>query len=357
MPATVATPLVIRFGAFGDMVLMIPILKLLHQRYGAPCDIVASGAWTEPLLQRVPSAGQRFYLTSRRAFYWFNRSQHQLVRWLRSRPAGPVYVFESDKKSLALLRRAGLPRDHISTLRDFPRQPGEHILAQSTRLARSTPLAFSSFSTSCSLPLPDSRPVLSEADHRDCAAWLARHRLDSAPLVLVQAGNKKTMKGGDRHRPSNVDYWPEDRWARVIEGVLSVLPSAHIILCGAPSERPLAEEILGHLSATARDHAFIATDELPIPRLLALQSRAHSLISVNTGPAHAAAAMGCPLVVLFTRHAHRAADLYAPVATTAPIEIVQPHVTETDLTLATITPDHVLTAWRALSYSASIASS
>ncbi len=330
------------------MVLMIPILKLLHQRYGAPCDVVASGAWTEPLLQRVPSVGQRFYLTSRRASYWFNRSQQQLVRWLRSRPRGPVYVFESDEKPLSLLGRAGFPRDHICTLRDFPRQPGEHILAQTARLARAAPAAFSSFSPSPTTPLPDSRPVLTDADHRDCAAWLAQHRIDSAPLVLLQAGNKKTMKGGDRHRASNVDSWPEERWARVIEGVFSSLPSARIVLCGSPSERPLAEDIAAHLPS-ARHRLLIATDELPIPRLLALQSRAHSLISVNTGPAHSAAAMGCPLVVLFTRHPHRAADLYAPVATTGPIKIIQPSPSQTDPSLATITPDHVLAAWRALS--------
>jgi heptosyltransferase-2/heptosyltransferase-3 len=39
--------------------------------------------------------------------------------------------------------------------------------------------------------------------------------------------------------------------------------------------------------------------ELPIPRLLALTEAAHSMVSVDTGPAHAAAALGCPLVVLF----------------------------------------------------------
>ena len=36
-----------------------------------------------------------------------------------------------------------------------------------------------------------------------------------------------------------------------------------------------------------------------MPRLLALLEQAHSLVSVDTGPAHAAAALGCPLVVMF----------------------------------------------------------
>ena len=84
-PATFV-PLVVRFGAFGDMVLIIPMLKFLSQRFGHPCEIVCSGPWCEPLLQRVPAAGLRF-LTSRRP-YWFNRSQRRLAARLRqcSRP-------------------------------------------------------------------------------------------------------------------------------------------------------------------------------------------------------------------------------------------------------------------------------
>jgi ADP-heptose:LPS heptosyltransferase len=39
--------------------------------------------------------------------------------------------------------------------------------------------------------------------------------------------------------------------------------------------------------------------ELPLGRLLALCASAHSMISVDTGPAHAAAALDLPLVVLF----------------------------------------------------------
>jgi heptosyltransferase-2/heptosyltransferase-3 len=42
--------------------------------------------------------------------------------------------------------------------------------------------------------------------------------------------------------------------------------------------------------------------EIPIGRLLALCDAAHSMISVDTGPAHAAAALGLPLVVMFGGH-------------------------------------------------------
>lgn len=342
-------PLVIRFGAFGDMVLMIPVLKLLHQRYGQPCDVISSGAWTDPLMERVPAAAERFYLSSRRAPYWFNRSQQKLVALLRKRPPGPVYVFEPDDKPLALLHRAGVNPEWICTLRDQPRRPGEHILTHAFRLAQATPAALLStpFALADTSLAPDARPTLTDADRADCARWLAQHHLADSSLVLIQAGNKKTMKGGDRQRASNVDYWPEKNWAQVIAGVHETLPSSQVILCGAPSERPLAEEIVTHLSH-GRGRVLIATDELPIPRLLALQARAHSLISVNTGPAHAAAAMGCPLLVMFTRHPHRAADLYAPVSTTAPVKIIQPDSPNADASLDEITPAAVLAAWQSL---------
>jgi len=342
-------PLVVRFGAFGDMVLLIPMLKLLQRRYGRPCELISSGGWTTPLMQRVPACGRVQLITSRKAIYWFNRSQLDLTQWLRTRPAGPVYVFETDHKTYWLLRRGGIRPEWICALRDLPRQPGEHIADHSLRLARETPSALRDapgFAVDPSFT-PDARPTLTAADRRDCSDWLEHHRLTGASLVLVQPGNKKTMKGGDRQRSSNVDYWPETNWGEVIAGVRQLLPTSRVILCGAPSERPLAEDIVASVPGR-REDILIATDDLPIPRLLALQERAHSLISVNTGPAHSAAAMGCPEVVLFTRHAHRSAELYAPRATTAPVKIILPASPQPDAGLDSILPGAVLASWRKL---------
>lgn len=338
---TSVRPLVVRFGAFGDMVLMVPLLKFLAARYGQPCDVVSSGPWTEPLLQRVPAAATRIYLTSRRAPYWFNRSQREFVRWLRTRPAGPVYVFEPDEKPLSLLHRGGVATTHICTLRDFPRLPGEHILDQSFRLARATPAAYADAFPVPALT-PDARPTLSDADRRDCADWLASKNLSAAPLILLQPGNKKTMKRGRRQRRTNTKFWLEDNWARVIDGVRAAQPDARVLICGSPAERPLAEDIVRLARA---DGVVIATDDLPIPRLLALQERAASMISVDTGPAHSAAAMGCPLVVLF---GSIDPQFYAPRPTTAAVQILRAPDTAIEFPLNSLSPDTVLAAWRAL---------
>lgn len=339
-------PLVMRFGAMGDMVLLIPLLKVLHQRYGQPCDLVTSGAWTRPLMQRVPACGSVHLLTSRRALYLFNCSQWQFAAFLRQRPPGPVYVFESDEKSHSLLRRGGVKSEWICTIRDLQPLPGEHIVTHALRLAHQTPIALRNrpeYDVKTNLA-PDARPFLSDEDRADCVRWIKHHHLTDSPLVLIQAGNKKTMKGGNRQRRRNVDYWSEANWGEVIARIREHLPASRVIICGTPPERPLAEGIVELIPGSCSG-VLIATDDLPIPRLLALQEVAHSMISVNTGPAHSAAAMGCPIVVMFTRHAHRAADLYAPVATTAPVKILFPVSTAPDAGLDTITPAEVVNAW------------
>ncbi len=329
------------------MILMIPVLRLLASRYGVPCDFVGSGRWTGPLLERVSAAGAVSLLSSRRAPYWFNRSQQRLVAMLRARPPGPVYVFEPDEKPLSWLRRAGIGREWICTLRDLPRQADEHILAHALRLASAAPAAGPRVPAEPAGGFhPDPRPTLTETDRHDCAAWLGRRSLAESPLVLIQPGNKKTMKRGDRRRPSNVDYWPETNWTAVIAGVQDALSTARVVICGSPAEGPLAEDIVAQLPPERRQRVAVATEDLPIIRLLALQERAHSMISANTGPAHSAAAMGCPLTVMFTRHPHRAAALYAPVPTTAPVRIVEPVDSAPDAGLDRISPEMVLAGWR-----------
>ena len=341
------TPLVMRFGAMGDMILLVPMLKILQQRYGQTVEVVGSGPWTAPLMARTPACGAVHLLTSRRAPYLFNRSQWQLVATLRKRRPGPVYVFESDDKSHDLLRRAGIGPEWICSLRDLPRRTNEHIAAHAMRLARQTPRALAGARIPEVAADPDTRLTLTEDDRRDLEAWLGRRGLAGAPLVLIQSGNKKTMKGGTRQRGSNVKYWPEANWAEVIIGIRRILPAARVILCGAPSEQALAEDIAG-LVPEAGAGVAVATDDLPISRLLALQERAHSMVSVDTGPAHAAAAMGCPEVVLFTRNPLCEASLYAPLPTSAPVKILLPPDPAPDAGLASITPDAVVRAWHEL---------
>ena len=66
------------------------------------------------------------------------------------------------------------------------------------------------------------------------------------------------------------------------------------MLRGSAEEVPMLEEI--RVAARLARVAVVGTD---LRQLFALCEAAHSMISVDTGPAHAAAALSVPLVVLY----------------------------------------------------------
>jgi heptosyltransferase-2/heptosyltransferase-3 len=343
MTASPAPPLVVRFGAFGDMVLMTSLLEVLRRRYGQRCELVSSGPWTVPLMGFVDTVAATRILYSRKGPYLLNPDQWRLVRWLRGRAPGPVYVCETDGKTHELLRRGGVDDAWICTRRDFPLKKGEHYIGRYHRLASATPRAWTG-------PAPHPAPVrppapqlrLTAEARQDCEQWLARRGLAGRPLVLVQAGNRRNMRWwAPAQRGSNVKWWPEARWAEVIRGVRKVLPQAAVLICGSSQERGLGDAIQALGGAGAHSVA----GELPIPRLLALQAIAHSMISVDTGPAHSAAALGCPLVVMF---ATANTAMYGPSWAPADARVLVPASEGLDQPLLSLQPEQVVDAWRSL---------
>ncbi|HJP97305.1 MAG TPA: lipopolysaccharide heptosyltransferase family protein, partial [Rhodanobacteraceae bacterium] len=142
---TAPAPLVIRFGAFGDMVLLTPLLRMLHGRYGKPCRVLGSGGWLEPLFAGHPDVGATLALASRKRPYWLDAGQRRLVALLRAQPPGPVYVCDdySIDKLRWLLARAGVPEDHcVFANPDCMLRAGEHWIDRWLRFGAMTPPAF-----------------------------------------------------------------------------------------------------------------------------------------------------------------------------------------------------------------------
>lgn len=138
-------PLVVRFGAFGDVVLLTPLLTLLHRRYGRPCRVLGSGAWLEPLLAGNPDVQEVLTARSRKRPYWLDRSQQRLVKTLRVHPPGPVYICDDYAldKIHWLLDRAGIPPERcVYANPGCLLQRGEHWVDRWLRFGARTPPAF-----------------------------------------------------------------------------------------------------------------------------------------------------------------------------------------------------------------------
>jgi ADP-heptose:LPS heptosyltransferase len=286
------------------MVLLTALIRVLHARFQCPVDIVTSGPWSEPLLRGQPGVGEIWSVRSRKTPYWLSMDQRHVVRRLRARGAGPTWFCDGSDAARPLLARAGIPADFIVDVKDHPLLAGEHATEQWRRLAQLTPAALASAVTPSADSLgadiaavtPGCYLEVSDQQRADLEIWLRSRGLAGFPLILIQIGNKRTMRRGLRRLAVNHKYWPNERWAEVLRQVRLQCPQHAIVLLGTGPEYALNQEVAA-LANIPR--LFNAADDLPVPRLVALLARGDGLITVDSGPAHAAAAVGCPLVVLF----------------------------------------------------------
>ena len=270
-----------RFAAFGDAVLLTPLIRQLAARFGGPVDLLTSGPWTRPLLEGQPDVGEIMLVRSRKTPYWLSLDQQRAVTWLRRRGIGPVWFGDARGVGRNLLTRAGFSDDWIVDADDCAFLDREHTVDRWQRFAAMTPRALRDGAAASPSPvLSGCEIVVSPAARADLRQWLEKRGLLERPLLLIQAGNKRTMRAGPRKRATNTKYWPEENWAAVIRGMRERHPRHAIVLIGAGHEVAFNRDIIRLCGVTDVHNV---ADDLPVPRLLALLEHAESLLTVDSG--------------------------------------------------------------------------
>ncbi len=338
-------PLVVRFAAIGDVVLLTVLLAALCERHGRPVHLLSSGIWTPVLLGSDPAVGELRMVTSRRAPYWLTPSQWCARRWLAAH-RGPVYLCDPDPYAARLLTRAGVPAGRIVRAWDHHPQQPIHWADWWLQIAALDP---------AQLPGPQramttrAQPRLQvpEAWQRDTDDWLLRQGLAGRPLVLVQPGHKKTHRRGRLATAQHDKHWPAERWGEVIRGLLVGVPGAAVLVCGSVREAALVQQVVDAAGPPSHGGLVqnLAQREFTLPRLVGLTSRAHSMVSVDTGPAHVAAAMDCPLVVLYGSFGWAR---WKPRAPHSSVLVLGPEMPTPGARVDTLQAQQVLDAWRRL---------
>jgi ADP-heptose:LPS heptosyltransferase len=285
------------------MVLQAPLFHLLRKRFGQPCRLLTSGPWSSQLFANDPDVGEIWQLRDRHRPLIASPERWRLIGTLR-RHEGPVYVSEDVSRHVSqtrrLLKLAGIEQDRCLYLLDQP-SGYEHWVERLLTFGASTPPSIhgEDFPVSSDDVMSAPRLYIDPAARADRDSWLHERGFSGRPLVLVQIGNKRSGRWGSSRwgagRWGDAKAWPIDRWIELLQFMRSVLPDACLLLCGSHNE----SEMLRKISAASASRVDIATSDLPLRRLLALMEVAHSMVAVDTGPAHMAAAMGCPLVVLY----------------------------------------------------------
>jgi ADP-heptose:LPS heptosyltransferase len=118
--------------------------------------------------------------------------------------------------------------------------------------------------------------------------WLAEQFPAGPPcdrLFVVHVGSGMPAK-----------RWPAEHWRELIRH-LAAAPDAQVVLVGSEADRIIAARIL---AGRPWENVADATGRLRIVELAALADRACVFVGADSGPAHLAAAVGTPVVVLFS---------------------------------------------------------
>lgn len=323
--------LVIDFGQLGDVVLSLPALRAIRERFpqaritvavGKPgAEVVNLSGYANATLvvdrvalrdgPKLVSIGRiiRFVKKVRQEKFDFVVDLHSLSET-------NLLGFLSGAPKRLYSRRPGRSLDFLGNFN--PRPPIEkdhrtrHLIDRYLDVLG--PLGISS---------AERQPRLQTRPHDDNVIdkLLKKEKADAgSPLIGLFPG---------AGHPSR--RWPLERFAELAEYLVRNDGVRPIVFAG-PEERPLISQMKSLFPKST-----IIFDRLTIPQLAAAQARLAVLVSNDTGPMHIAAAVGTPVVLLLDR---RAPESYLPLG--------EQHRVIYSSTIPEITLDEVYSVTRAL---------
>jgi ADP-heptose:LPS heptosyltransferase len=285
--------LVLRFGRVGDLLVLTPMLRALaHTSPAGRIDVVTTPAGAAAL---ATSAHTSAVLTLgwRRGPIWLNPQKARLVRRLRRVGYDVAFVFESAPRYHALVAPLSIPRLYsLARPGTAPgagqvvEEPALHSAGNLDRLLALAGVAHAGWHYD--LPIPEDARTRAEA-------LLREHGLEAdARPVGVHPGHFQRRRRWRRKRDPRA--WPSERFAEVMRRLAA--RGSSFVLTGSADERALVREI-AHALPGARIADLAGRTDLPT--LAAVIARCRLFLTLDTGPAHIAAAVRTPLVALFGR--------------------------------------------------------
>jgi heptosyltransferase-1 len=273
--------LAVKLSSFGDIVHVTPCLRALRQACPAAEILVVLDRTWAPLLREDPHINgvieadptRRNFLSS-----WIDARRRLVTR------PGPrfdlVIDFQGLRRSAAWIYasgarwrtgRGGLRPGWRVTIRPDLEQHAVRVCAQiAERLG---------------IAVPDLQPRLFTSAEADRAIEQALASAGAPPRGFVLANPFGRWRA---------KMWPIERWAALIERIRAEL-ALPVVVAGGPEEQEDAAHLLARLGTPVPSLA----GKTALDQALCLYRRAVFVISGDTGPLHAAAAVGTPVIALF----------------------------------------------------------
>lgn len=334
--------LVVRAGRMGDVVMITPALRMLLA--GRPEDdvqVLTTGEGRRTL-RGFDARVTRFHLHTRR---WIDglRDRGRLLAELRAQGFARVYLFESNEHWRKLVSGLGAEVHGLDVPPRSAHYAARCLDVVEPTLVRPVPRG--------PLELP-----VTDAGRAAADAYLAAHGLDPADrlvglhLTFSESGRGLFASGrGRKHRE-----WPLDACAALVRRLVERGAERGVrvrpVLDVLPAERKTAEAF----RLRAGDAVTVLSGEPDFERYKALLASLAVLVTPNTGPMHVAAAVGAPVVALFSGWSPEDCGPFVPAERAAVLR--SEDTPEADRGLAAIDPEAVLAACEPFVFGARAAS-
>jgi ADP-heptose:LPS heptosyltransferase len=298
--------LVLDFGQLGDVVLSLPALKAIREKFPQARVTVASGKACIEIVELSGFAdatievdrvairdklreGSRLLAIGKalRVVQKVRRGKFDFVIDLHSLPESNLLGFLSGAPLRLFGRRGKRSIDWLSNFEPQPPVEDTSKHATDRYLDALLPLGVKDAQRIVRL-------VPRDEDAKTIEKLLHKHKIDSGvPLVGLFPG-----AGHESRR------WPIERFAEVADRLTRNLDVQVIVFAG-PEEKDFGKEMRGKFPTEV-----LIFDKLTLKQLAAAMVRLSVLVSNDTGPMHVAAAVGTPVVKLI---GHPTLNTYIPI--------------------------------------------
>ncbi len=292
--------LVVRPDRIGDVVLSVPVLQTLRQRWPDAYlammvhpytqDILVGNPWIDDVLTDAPD-------TSDRGVIGFFRQ----VKRLREDQFDTALMLMPTMRTAWMLFLAGIPRrigvghklyQTLTSTRSVSRNryiPLRHEADYCLDLARE-------IGAEAMRIRPEVFPK--ETERCTVRAILENEGLDGRPLIGIHPGNG-----------CNAPNWSPERYGKLAEKLFNNF-KVPVLVTGSTEE----QDLIDRMTASTAAPLIALAGRFTLRNLMAVIGEMDILISSSTGPMHMAAAMNVPTVSLFCPLPGRSPERWAPLS-------------------------------------------
>jgi len=283
------TILILQTGAVGDVVMSLPALKAIRERFPRSIITLVAGPWARDLLKeenavddivglQPPWLGRRGLKdTSRfwRAALSLRRVRYDMGLDLRGDPRSLLFLYLTGAVQRVSYAWHGARLGEYLLTHVVPGPaPDAHLIDRFATVAAAV---------GCKQESRLPRLHLTDSERVAASAW--RHgvqaEVGNRPLLGIHPGAGNPLR-----------RWNPDRFAAVITRVRAAA-RADVVVFAGPGEETIAADIVGQ----SQSGSVVA--RVPLREFITRVSALDGLLALDSSPAHIATALGVPVVCLF----------------------------------------------------------